>query len=326
MMLDCLRMKYGLRCAVTCKIRLAKPPKIAWDDLAVDLDVNEAGFLSSATVTASGLDALEYRSDYEIDNVQKVFRLQANRKEALHARMMSAIHSLESFLCFYGNLEAIHWSAAEVFLEAESEEEEQYLLLKGWTMTPAINDPVVDLSPEQLGFIIANAKTCSPLTTTLAFYRAGINEIRRANNISAFFNFYFVLEGLYGNGKWRGKDVIYEFGKSAIVVQALENIIAEGFPRAMGEDVSIADRLAKINKPCNPAGMIHFLVHTRGDLHHHSGLNGRAAGSPLVNEHYQALAQFSLRICQAVLLSSLKQMDPNVNWVQAERMNFVRAK
>jgi len=65
-----------------------------------------------------------------------------------------------------------------------------------------------------------------------------------------------------------------------MLVEAIENAIAEGFPRAMGEDVGVIERLQKINKPCDVDGLIHLLVHTRGDLHHYAGTKKKATGSP----------------------------------------------
>jgi len=303
-------MRYGLRCPVTSKIRLLKPAKKSWGDLIVELTTNAEGYLVQASVLASGQDAAEYQGGAKIDHVARIFRIQANRNEELHARMMLALHSLESFLCFWGNLEAVHWNQAEAFVEPETEEEEKGLDLRSWTMMPAINDPIVDLSPEQLDLIVGHAQRCSAMTTTLSFHRAGINDIRRLEYISAFFNFYFVLEGLYANGNFRTDRVKYEFEKSATLVRAIENVIAEGFPPPMGEDVAVSEMLQAIGKTCDVRSLIHLLVHTRGDLHHYAGAKKKPAGSPLLNARYQSFAQFCLRVSQSVLSAELTASDP----------------
>ena len=227
--------------------------------------------------------------------------------------MMHALQSLESFLSFYGNLESIHWNAVEAYVEAEAEEEKKYLEIESWSIMPAINDPVVVLSPEQLVLIITRAERCEAMTTTLSFHRAGINDVRRLEHISAFFNFYFVLEGLYGNGKFKSEQVKNEFRKSATLVGAIENLIAEGFPRPMGEDVGVPEMLRKIGKGCDADGLIHLLVHTRGDLHHYAGVKKKTTGSPLMNEGYRSWAQFCLKFSQSVLEYELTRMDPGVN-------------
>jgi len=309
----CSEMRYGLRCPVTSKIRLSKPERKLWGDLTVELTTNSDGYFSQASVIASGQNAAEYQGGATIDHVAKVFRIQANRNEELHARMMLALHSLESFLCFWGNLEAIHWNQAEAFIEPESEEEEKGLDLRSWMMMPAINDPIVDLSPEQLELIVGHAESCSAMTTTLSFHRAGVNDIRRFEYISAFFNFYFVLEGLYANGRFKTDHVKHEFANSVILVAAIESIIAEGFPQAMGEDVSVSEMLRAIGKPCDARSLIHLLVHTRGDLHHYAGAKKKPTGSPLMNDRYRSLSQFCLRVSQSVLFSELTAMDPLIS-------------
>src|SRR5579872_7502582 len=219
-------MKYGLRCPVTSKIRLSKPETRAWDDLTLELKTNPEGYLAHVSVSASGEDAAEYHSGTHIDHSRRTIKVQVNRNEKLHARMKLALQSLESFLCFYGNLEAIHWDAAEAFVEAEAEEEKKDLGIQSWMIAPGINDPIVNLSPEQLDTIVAHASRCSEMTATLAFHRMGINNVRRFQYISAFFNFYFVLEGLYGNGKFRAEHVKNEFGRSATLVSVIEKMIA----------------------------------------------------------------------------------------------------
>ena len=237
-------MKYGLRCNVTSKIRLAKSESLKWDELTVELQTNAEGHFSQISVTASGLPDSDYRINVGEDHLAQARELMRNRDQQLHTKMMSAVHSVESFLAIYGNLEAIHWNLAESFVEAENEEEKARSRLKSWMMSPDIEDPVVDLSPEALRLVFSHAKLCSRLTATIAFHRAGINDIRRAENISAFFGFYFVLEGLYANGQFHAKPVIQEFRRSPELTDAIERVVSQGIPEpVIFGDVSIPEML-----------------------------------------------------------------------------------
>jgi hypothetical protein len=186
-------MRYTPWCPVTCKIRLLQPADYIWDELIIRFETDANNLLTHVAVTATGLDGALYACSATADHVAHVLRIQQNRDEALHKRMMDALQATESFLCFYGNLEAIHWDAAEARIEAETKEEEGTLNLHSWQVWPAIDDPEVDFSGDQLKEILKQAHKCASLTTTLAFYRAGINDVRRVQNISAFFNFYFFL-------------------------------------------------------------------------------------------------------------------------------------
>jgi hypothetical protein len=231
----------------------------------------------------------------------------------LHGKMMAAIHSVESFLAIYGNLEAIHSNQAESFVEAETDEEKTRSRLKSWGMTPDIEDPVVDLSTDALRLILSHAKLCSRLTATIAFHRDGVNNIRRAEHISAFFGFYFVLEGLYGNGKSNNHQVVAEFRRSADLVSAIERVVAQGIPEPMVfGDMGIREMLKGMNKTQTTDNLIHLLVHTRGALHHYAGTKSRTGASPLTNERYFSLAQFSMRVSRIVLESELMKIDPRL--------------
>ncbi len=298
---------------MTSKIRLAKPEALNWDDLTVELHTNAEGHLAQISVTASGMPDSDYRINVGEDHLAQARALMRDRNLQLHAKMMAAIHSVESFLAIYGNLEAIYWNLAEHFVEAETKEEKARSRLKSWGMTPDIEDPVVDLSTDALRLILSHAKLSSRLTATIAFHREGLNNIRRAEHISAFFGFYFVLEGLYANGKFKTDQVIPEFRRSPELVSAIERVVAQGIPEPMiFGDVGIPEMLKKMNKTQSTENLIHLLVRTRGDLHHYAGTKSRTGASPLTNERYFSLAQFSMRVSRIALESELMKMDPRL--------------
>ena len=63
------------------------------------------------------------------------------------------------------------------------------------------------------------------LTTIESFWREGENEMFAGRFINAFYNFYFVLEGLYGNRKWRNDDLEAEFNASAELKASLDHLV-----------------------------------------------------------------------------------------------------
>jgi hypothetical protein len=303
-------MRYGLKCPVSSRIRLPGVMTTKWEEFDLELAPDGAGFFARLSLSVGGQDASLYRNENTINHDLKLLKVQVNRDEALHARMLAAIHSLESFLCFYGNLERIHWTTVESVFEAESEEEKSLLKIEAWSITPAINDPVVDFIAEQVDLLIARAQQCHSLTTTLSFYREGLNDVRVYRHISAFFNFYFVIEGLCGNGKTKNPAVEAEFKRSPVLTNAIQEWLKRGIPQPMGDDVGIVDRLKRMNKKVSVENIIHLLVWSRGDLHHYVGNPHKQTGSPLTQQHYMSLSQLALYLAQAVLLSELNRMDP----------------
>ena len=298
---------------MTSKIRLTKPEFLSWEDLTVELRTNAEGYFAQISVTASGFSDSDYRINVGEDHIAQAWALMRDRDVKLHAKMMAAVHGVESFLAIYGNLEAIHSNLAETFVEAESDEEKARSRLNAWGMTPHIEDPIVELSSEALRLILSHAKLCSRLTATIAFHRDGVNNIRRAEYISAFFGFYFVLEGLYGNGKSNSRQVIEHFKRSSELVIAINRIVEQGIPEPMVfGDIGIPEMLGKMNKTQTTDSLIELLVQKRGALHHYAGTKSRTGASPLTNEHYFSLAQFSMRVSRIVLESELMKIDPRL--------------
>lgn len=111
--------------------------------------------------------------------------------------------------------------------------------------------------------LIKNKHKFSSLINPLAFFREGVNDFKTFRYINSFFNFYFVLEGLYGNGKTKNKDVAREFADSI----EFNNIIISEIERLKQEP----EHWTKLNEMCrvrskkiNAKGIIHLLVLTRG--------------------------------------------------------------
>ena len=93
-------------------------------------------------------------------------------------------------------------------------------------------------------------------------------------------------------------------------MSAIEKVVAQGIPEPMVfGDVGIAEMLKRMNKTQSTDNLIHLLVHTRGALHHYAGTKSRTGASPLTNERYFSLAQFSMRVSRIALESELMKMD-----------------
>jgi hypothetical protein len=85
-----------------------------------------------------------------------------------------------------------------------------------FTPTP----PDTTCAPDMMSFstMLHIAYFARDLSETMAFCREGISDINTFRYITAFFSFYFVIEGLYANGKWRLNEVTAEYLKSDPVI------------------------------------------------------------------------------------------------------------
>ena len=64
----------------------------------------------------------------------------------------------------------------------------------------------------------------------MSFWREGSNDFEEGHFINAFYNFYFVLEGMYADGKFKTDPVVAEFKKSAELRQSLGRFVNTGSP------------------------------------------------------------------------------------------------
>ena len=87
--------------------------------------------------------------------------------------------------------------------------------------------------------------------------------------VGAFYDFYFVLETLYGNGKTKNYAVEAEFKKSPLLRTAAQDAL--DFSEANFADQKIRMEFLKKFQSLDAERLIHYLVEKRGFLHHHTG-------------------------------------------------------
>jgi hypothetical protein len=132
-----------------------------------------------------------------------------------------------------------------------------------------------------------------PLTPLMSFYREGMNEYRLGRYINAFFSFYFIIEGLFANGKSRTNEVIAEYSTSAVLGSFVDTIINRvGSNNNEDEGMTKGQLDAELqtrSQPFTSEGLVRLIVKKRGELHHFSIGSSRQQGTPLNNVDYKAI-------------------------------------
>ncbi len=131
--------------------------------------------------------------------------------------------------------------------------------------------------------------------------------------ITAFFSYYFILEGLYANGHFRSREVRAEFAKSAVLAAAIEEVMKLPIysrPARIGQVMSIDDFLKVISKRRTVEGIIHMMVWFRGDLHHFVNNPKKLEGSPFTHQRYEVLASFTRDVSLHVLMHEILARFP----------------
>jgi hypothetical protein len=125
------------------------------------------------------------------------------------------------------------------------------------------------------------------ITVVTSFWREGENDWVAGKFINAFFNYYFALEGLYGNKKTKNKQIEEEVLHSLGLLAQIERFNKGQHP---------LEHLKQLGKMLNAAELpiseelIGFLLSTRGRLHHFQNNPNREQGSPIVHDKYEGIA------------------------------------
>jgi hypothetical protein len=121
------------------------------------------------------------------------------------------LREFESLLALLYNFKSVNWQSVRHELICETEEERQPIL--GVKLGKAFPDEPRQIDEKPLSELIDIKARYSYMTILFAFFREVRNEYIEQKFINAFFNFYFILEGMFGNGKTKNKDDALQFQK-----------------------------------------------------------------------------------------------------------------
>ena len=216
------------------------------------------------------------------------------------------LQSLETVLSIYGSPK-IDLNTVEVKWIPENELEKSALRVtefKRW-----IDDPF-PVPPTPFDVIVRSIIASIELQNVslpLSFYRQGSIAYAEQRYIEAIYQFYFLFETLFGNGKTRNRAIKAEFKQSALFRSAVEYFLTTA-PDEFPSPKLAADLRNKFGT-FNCDSLIDHIVDLRGFLHHHTSRR-RNIWHPLRQIEYslEALmfAQIALRIVVKLVFEHLE--------------------
>jgi hypothetical protein len=223
-------------------------------------------------------------------------------------QLRGELQDFEGLFALAFNLVSIGWGAARLETIAESDEEVEPGIFAYEKTRRIPGDGPIDVPREALLHFVERRNRYSELRVPLSFWRVGNNELRAFRFINAFFNFYFVLEGLYANGKTGANEVKKQFQRSL----DLQEIITGVLPLHLnvGQLPNPLSRLlAEVGEEASLDGVISMLIKVRGQLHHYSHGSTKRQGSPLTQDIYDSAAFLSGNIATHALRRRLAKID-----------------
>jgi hypothetical protein len=164
--------------------------------------------------------------------------------------------------------------------------------------------PLVPTTSDLFIRCIVSRKSLARYEVPLEFYRRGADDRFHEQYVEAIFNFFFVLEYLFGEGQFRSVDLIGNFLASPKLLAGLTEARSQFLEHSQSEDVTKKFR----EKYCNPKNeeVVQTIVDLRGRLHHQT--IKRINWHPALQKEFEMDADFLGAVCHSVLMAAVLEV------------------
>lgn len=237
------------------------------------------------------VDAQTFATRVELSDSRTPTRLVIGGDRVVSKRLVSALQDFESHVSFMTGqaLNRVRWDASTEIWQPESFEEERLVQVNNVALRKEENNRLGRVAPDVLAGMAARAQALNQLTVLKALLREGSNEFQERRYIQAFYDFYFVIEGRYANGKSSEVEVLKSYRGSG----ELMGIARKTFELYRGLIVP-SDRLARLlaAERCSidAEGLLRLTVRLRGRLHHFNPRSGRPQPTPFEQDAFREIA------------------------------------
>ncbi len=213
----------------------------------------------------------------------------------LHRQIVDELQRLESNLGVFivGGVTRIRWD--EAYCEPIPETPEERAVVN----TPA--HQIIkryEIAPYLIGQELIQ-EAIDPIYDSLqalgAFWREGMRQYAQLAYVPAFYNFYFVIEDLFADGKTAEKEVFKSFAKYPEFAEICREVIDE----LRKEDRLVASLMRFLHQEkceLNVSGVQRLLFRMRGNLHHFFRKSPRTRGTPFNQHEFEGLTKISMEI------------------------------
>ena len=288
-------MRYKATASVEGKLNLIRGISFNANGLTYEFIVDEENILKKISIwkDIEGKDVEKYRGN--ICKRDGIYHINMGGKADLEEKIINEFRLLESNLSFIslGALNKINWETIEEEFIPQNEEEEESILVKSFKITknqyPKKN---VRLSEDVLKHYVIDGHKYDELAIPKAFLREGLNYHRNCQYIQAFYNYYFIIEGFYANGKTGEKEVLKEFSKSAELAEVLKKAL-DKFKENNRHGNRLIFLLKEIKCDSDILGLQKLIFSIRGRVHHFSNKMRNNIGTPFNQQEYESIAAIS---------------------------------
>lgn len=303
-------MKFRMECEVDSKTIIEKEIEIPYNGRKYIFYPGEDGTISRMAIIAEVEHPEKFYSELT-PNPSEGVKLQVGGKAdvELYESVVKDFQDLESLIAFKYNLKSVKWDTPEYDLIFDSEEERQKANLSGFKAWKKYRDYTRKADDAGLLDLVSNMAKFRSLITPMSFYREGLNEKNSFRYINAFYNFYFILEGLHGNKKTKNKAIEDQFKNSADFIGFVNTSLQYMQREKQEYHKKITEMLAGRGKSVTPESVIELVVSVRGELHHFNINPNRVSGSPFTHNEFEAIATLVMFVAMNALVHRIVDVN-----------------
>lgn len=220
------------------------------------------------------------------------------------------LQELESALAFYPRdwpLRRIRWDVTRLTYLNDSADGQRDLTIE---IRPTFYRHTVTVTAEDFGRAAKFGDSYPELVVPLAFWREGVNGFERGDHLQAFYCLYFVVEGLFANGRSGEKEVIKAFRDSEVLRTACDQELVD----LKTNDSATAELLSTAilsvgGENFDAEGLQRFLIRTRGELHHFFQRSTRATAHPFKQADLSWIVSMMIGLATRIILLEGGRID-----------------
>jgi len=220
-------------------------------------------------------------------------------KEDFITEQIKILQHIESFGALDLGISEINWSNPIIKWIPENEEEQLLVPLTTYRRTIQYEPIKMQVTAGWLQQTLLHRNQVSNLVLPLSFFRKGMNLYYRLEYSEAYVNFFFMLEGLFADGKTETKKVITLFTSSDIMVYAINETL-----KSLNEESNINHKqwlekyLKNKAKDISIQSICFMLTDKRGSLSHFSIKNSVRQRNNFQEKESHSPAFIIMMICR----------------------------
>lgn len=299
-------MRYRLTAEATTRATFAERREVPMGDVALLFSIDASGNLSTVSAEAAVPEYHQFLPRFEPAGTNS-WDL-STPQPPVHDKLLAALHFAEAFGAFALGIRELKWLSVTVSWIPESPAEKAAITVNDHKLLRDYAHPPL---PAQIAFferIAASAPLLEHLVVPLSFLREGLRFFEELRYATAYHNFFFCLEGLFGEGEFKSKPLVAAFRSSPILTRAADRSLAVFSDRLHGPP--LLNLLARENLERSAEGAIRLLVKMRGWFHHVSSKQSARRAHPLNQHEFESISYLALVICFDAIAQLIDEVAP----------------